>query len=131
MSMQDPIADMFCRIRNGQAAGKVRVTMPLSKQRHAIADLLLAEGYVRDVSVEQVDGKNHLAVVLKYYEGRPVIDTLERVSRPGLRVYKGKDELPRVMGGLGIAIISTSKGLMTDRQAREAGHGGEVLCVVS
>jgi len=131
MSMQDPIADMLTRIRNGQMAGKVRVTMPLSTQKKAIASLLLEEGYVREVLEEEVDGKRVLTVVLKYYEGKPVIETLDRVSRPGLRIYKGKDELPRVMDGLGIAIISTSRGLMTDRAARAAGHGGEVLCFVA
>lgn len=131
MSMQDPIADMLTRIRNGQMAGKVRVTMPLSTQKKAIASLLLEEGYVREVLEEEVDGKRVLTVVLKYYEGKPVIEKLDRVSRPGLRVYKGKDELPRVMDGLGIAIISTSRGLMTDRAARAAGHGGEVLCFVA
>jgi len=131
MSMQDPIADMLTRIRNGQMAGKVRVTMPMSKQKLAIANLLGAEGYVREVLQEEADGKHVLTVVLKYYEGKPVIDRLQRVSRPGLRVYKGKDELPRVLDGLGIAVISTSKGLMTDRVARADGHGGEVLCYVA
>lgn len=130
MSMQDPIADMLTRIRNGQMAGKVRVTMPLSKQKRAIAKVLKDEGYVRDALEEEVDGKRLLTVVLKYHEGKPVIDRLARVSRPGLRVYKNKDELPRVLDGLGIAVISTSQGLMTDRAARAAGHGGEVLCVV-
>ena len=131
MSMQDPIADMLTRIRNGQMAGKVRVTMPMSKQKLAIANLLEAEGYVREALREEADGKQVLTVVLKYYEGKPVIDRLQRVSRPGLRVYKGKDELPRVLDGLGIAVISTSKGLMTDRVARAGGHGGEVLCYVA
>lgn len=131
MSMQDPIADMLTRIRNGQSAGKVRVLMPLSKQRRAIADLLREQGYVKEVQTEDRDGIPHLSIVLKYHEGRPVIDTLQRVSRPGLRVYKGKDELPTVMGGLGIAIISTPKGMMTDKMAREAGHGGEVVCIVT
>ena len=130
MSMQDPIADMLTRIRNGQMAGKVRVTMPLSRQKRAIAALLKDEGYVRDALEEEVDGKRLLTVVLKYHEGKPVIDRVARVSRPGLRVYKSKDELPRVLDGLGIAVISTSRGLMTDRAARAAGHGGEVLCVV-
>jgi small subunit ribosomal protein S8 len=131
MSMQDPIADMLTRIRNGQAAGKVRVVMPLSKQKRAIANLLKEQGYVKEVELEDRDGVSHLSVVLKYYEGKPVIDTLQRVSRPGLRVYKGKDELPTIMGGLGIAIISTPRGLMTDKMAREAGHGGEVVCTVT
>ncbi len=131
MSMQDPIADMLTRIRNGQMAGKVRVTMPMSKQKIAIANLLRDEGYVRDVLAEEVDGKQVLTVVLKYHEGKAVIDRLERVSRPGLRVYKGKNDLPKVLDGLGVAIISTSSGLMTDRAARAAGYGGEVLCYVA
>ena len=131
MSMQDPIADMFTRIRNGQRAGKVRVVMAMSRQREAIAGVLKKQGYVRDYSVEAIDGKPQLAIVLKYFEGRPVIETLKRISRPGRRVYKRKHELPKVMDGLGIAIISTSKGLMTDHQARAAGHGGEVVCIVA
>ena len=131
MSMQDPIADMLTRIRNGQMAGKVRVTMPLSTKKRAIAELLKAEGYVRDFLEEDVDGKNVLTVVLKYYQGKPVIDLIKRVSRPGLRVYKSKTELPQVLDGLGVAVISTSKGLMTDRAARAAGYGGEVLCYVA
>lgn len=130
MSMQDPIADMLTRIRNGQAAGKVRVTMPVSKQKLAIAEVLKHEGFIRDYAPED-DEEGQFALVLKYYDGLPVIRQLKRVSRPGLRVYKGKGDLPTVMGGLGIAIISTSRGLMTDRAARAAGHGGEVLCVVS
>ena len=130
MSMQDPIADMLTRIRNGQMAGKVRVTMPMSKQKLAIARLLKDEGYVRDALEEEVDGKKLLTVVLKYYQGKPVIERLRRVSRPGLRVYKGKDELPKVLDGLGIAVVSTSRGLMSDRAARAAGHGGEILCTV-
>jgi small subunit ribosomal protein S8 len=129
--MQDPIADMLTRIRNGQMAGKVRVTMPLSTKKRAIAELLQAEGYVRDFLEEEVDGKNMLTVVLKYHQGKPVIDLIKRVSRPGLRVYKSKTELPRVLDGLGVAVISTSKGLMTDRAARTAGYGGEVLCYVA
>lgn len=131
MSMQDPIADMFTRIRNGQRAGKVRVVMAMSRQREAIAHVLKKQGYVRDFSVEEINGKSQLAVVLKYFEGRPVIETLRRISRPGRRVYKRKNELPKVMDGLGIAIISTSKGLMTDHQARAAGHGGEIVCIVA
>lgn len=131
MSMQDPISDMLTRIRNGQQAGKVRVTMPMSKQKLAIANLLKEQGFVRDVDVETIEGKTQLAIVLKYYEGKPVIDVLRRVSRPGLRVYKRKGEIPEVMGGLGVAIISTSHGLMTDKAAREAGYGGEVVCIVS
>ena len=131
MSMQDPIADMFTRIRNGQQAGKVRVVMTMSRQREAIARVLKKQGYVRGFSVEEIDGKPQLAIVLKYFEGKPVIETLRRISRPGRRVYKRKHELPKVMDGLGIAIISTSKGLMTDHQARTAGHGGEVVCIVA
>ena len=131
MSMQDPIADMFTRIRNGQQAGKVRVVMAMSRHREAVARVLKKQGYVRDFSVEEIDGKSQLAIVLKYFEGKPVIETLKRISRPGRRVYKRKHELPKVMDGLGIAIISTSKGLMTDHQARTAGHGGEVVCIVA
>ncbi len=131
MSMQDPIADMLTRIRNGQQAGKVRVTMPVSKQKVAIAQLLKDEGYVREVLLEDLNGKNVLTVVLKYYEGKPVIERIDRVSRPGLRVYKSKDELPQVLDGLGVAVISTSRGLMTDRAARAAGHGGEVICYLA
>ena len=131
MSMTDPIADMLTRVRNALAAGKLSVTMPSSKQKVAIANLLKDEGYINDVSVQDIDGKPMMEIALKYYEGRPVIDLIKRVSRPGLRVYKGKDELPNVMGGLGVAVISTSKGLMTDRAARKAGHGGEVLCFVA
>lgn len=130
MSMQDPIADMLTRIRNGQAAGKVRVTMPVSKQKLAIAEVLKQEGFIKDYALED-DDQSQFSLVLKYYDGQPVIRQLKRVSRPGLRVYKGKGDLPKVMGGLGVAIISTSRGLMTDRAARAAGHGGEVLCVVS
>lgn len=131
MSMQDPISDMFTRIRNGLSAGKLRVTMPMSKQKMAIATLLKDQGYIREISSEDEGGKPQLSIVLKYHEGRPVIDKLQRVSRPGLRVFKSKDELPTVMNGLGIAIISTSKGLMTDKAAREAGHGGEVIGIVT
>ena len=131
MSMQDPISDMLTRIRNGQLAGKVSVMMPMSKQKSAIAEVLKQQGYIREFAVEDVEGKAQLAVVLRYFEGKPVIETLQRISRPGLRVYKGKDDLPTVMGGLGVAIISTPRGLMTDRQARAAGHGGEVLCIVA
>lgn len=131
MSMQDPIADMFTRIRNGLSAGKLRVTMPMSKQKLAIASLLKEQGYIRDVDTEDQDGKPQLSVVLKYHEGKPVIEKLQRVSRPGLRIFKSKDDLPKVMNGLGIAIISTSKGLMTDKGAREAGHGGEVIGIVT
>lgn len=130
MSMQDPISDMLTRIRNGQMAGKVRVTMPMSKQKIAIANLLKDEGYVRDALEEEVEGKKLLTVVLKYYQGKPVIEKLKRISRPGLRVYKNKGQLPKVLDGLGIAVVSTSHGLMTDRAARAAGHGGEIVCTV-
>jgi small subunit ribosomal protein S8 len=129
--MQDPISDMLTRIRNGLAAGKVRVAMPLSKIKRAIAEVLRSEGYIKDFTVETVEGKQELFIVLKYFEGKPVIDRLDRVSRPGLRIYRSKDELPSVLGGLGIAIISTSHGLMTDRAARAAGYGGEVVCYVA
>jgi len=131
MSMTDPIADMLTRIRNALSAGKLSVLMPSSKQKIAIANLLEEEGYVSGVSVKDIDGKPVLEIALKYYEGKPVIDMIKRVSRPGLRVYKGKDELPSVMNGLGVAVLSTSKGLMTDRAARKAGHGGEVICFVA
>ena len=130
MSMQDPIADMFTRIRNGQMAAKVTVSMPSSKQRVAIAAVLKSEGYVSDFAVTG-EVKPVLEVTLKYFEGKQVIDTIERVSRPGLRIYKKKDELPKVMGGLGIAIVSTSKGVMTDRAARKAGMGGEIIGYVA
>ncbi|GAA0372095.1 30S ribosomal protein S8 [Bowmanella denitrificans] len=130
MSMQDPIADMFTRIRNGQLASKVSVTMPSSKLRVAIAKVLKDEGYIADFQASG-DVKPTLEVTLKYFEGKKVIETIERVSRPGLRIYKKKDELPKVMGGLGIAIVSTSKGVMTDRAARKAGMGGEVIGYVA
>ena len=131
MSMTDPIADLLTRIRNGQSSGKTEVNVPASKVKLAIAKVLKEEGYIEDFASTQLEGKPMLAVQLKYFQGRPVIDRLERVSRPGLRVYKGKDELPSILGGLGIAIVSTSQGVMSDRQARAAGHGGEVLCIVS
>ncbi len=124
--MTDPIADMFTRIRNGQSAAKVAVKMPSSKVKVAIANLLKEEGYITDFNVS-ADAKPQLEVQLKYFEGKVVIEMIKRVSRPGLRIYKGRDELPKVQAGLGIAIISTSKGLMTDRAARTAGLGGEVL----
>ena len=130
MSMQDPIADMLTRIRNGQERSKTRVTMPASKAKAAIAEVLKKEGYVKDFTVEEASGKPQLSVVLKYYEGKPVISMLKRVSRPSLRVYKGNSDVPTVLGGLGVAIVSTSQGVMADREARAAGHGGEVLCVV-
>ena len=131
MSMSDPIADMLTRIRNAQSTNKVTVSMPSSKTKAGIASVLKDEGYITDYSVNDVDGKPELTIELKYYEGRPVIESLQRASRPGLRLYKGKNELPRVHGGLGVAIISTSRGVMSDRQARAAGEGGEVLCTVS
>lgn len=130
MSMQDPIADMLTRIRNGQAANKVAVKMPSSKLKAAVADVLKKEGYIVDFAVSG-DVKPELEVTLKYFEGKPVVEKLERVSRPGLRIYKKKDELPKVMGGLGIAIVSTSKGVMTDRAARNAGMGGEIIGYVA
>jgi small subunit ribosomal protein S8 len=128
--MTDPIADMLTRIRNAQSAHKFDVTMPASKAKLAIAGVLKQEGYVADFSVSK-DAKPSLTVVLKYYEGRPVIASLNRVSRPGLRIYRNKDELPVVLNGLGIAIVSTSAGVMTDSQARASGRGGEVICTVS
>lgn len=131
MSMTDPIADFLTRIRNGQSSGKPEISCPSSKIKLALASVLKDEGYIEDFSVADNDGKPTLRVQLKYYEGRPVIDRLERVSKPGLRVYKGKDELPTILGGLGCVIISTSKGVMTGNKARQSGHGGEVLCIVS
>ena len=127
MSMTDPIADMFTRIRNAQAMGKQTVSMPASKLRQAVADLLKAEGYVLDSRRSEDAGKAQLEIRLKYFEGKPAIERIERVSRPGLRVYRGKDALPKVLGGLGISIVSTSSGLMTDAQARAKGLGGEVI----
>jgi len=131
MSMSDPIADMLTRIRNGQVRGKITIAMPSSKQKVAIANFLREEGYLDEVSVESETKKSELVIKLKYYRGKPVIELLKRVSRPGLRIYRGKDELPQVMGGLGVAIVSTSKGLMPDRAARAAGHGGEILAYVA
>ncbi len=131
MSMSDPIADLLTRIRNGQAAGKREVRMPSSKLKLAVANLLKDEGYVTDAKVEMPEGKPQLSVELKYFQGKPVIATLQRVSRPGLRVYTGKKELPSVLNGLGIAIVSTSRGLMSDRAARAAGQGGEILAIVT
>jgi small subunit ribosomal protein S8 len=129
--MSDPIADMLTRIRNAQIRGKVTITMPSSKQKLAIANLLKDEGYLSEVSVESEGDKPQLVIKLKYHRGKPVIEYLKRVSRPGLRVYRGKDELPNVWAGLGVAIVSTSKGLMTDRAARKAGHGGEIIAYVA
>ncbi|MCO7224985.1 30S ribosomal protein S8 [Pleionea sp. CnH1-48] len=132
MSMQDPIADLLTRIRNGQSAGKKSISMPSSKVKTSICNVLKEEGYINEFQVsEEAGNKNVLAIELRYYDGRPVIDEIKRVSRPGLRIYKKVDELPRVLDGLGIAIVSTSKGVMTDKAARAAGQGGEVICTVS
>lgn len=130
MSMQDPLSDMLTRIRNAQMAGKAAVEMPGSKLKAAVATVLKEEGYIADFAASSVDGKPRLAIDLKYYEGKPVIAEIDRISRPGLRSYSGKGDLPSVRAGLGVAIISTSKGVMTDRAARAAGIGGEVLCTV-
>ena len=130
MSLQDPVADMFTRIRNGQAANKVAVKMPSSKLKTAIAKVLKDEGYIEDFVVS-ADVKAELEVTLKYFQGKSVIETIDRVSRPGLRIYKKRGELPKVMGGLGVAIVSTSKGLMTDRAARKVGIGGEIIGYVA
>jgi len=131
MSMSDPIADMLTRIRNAQVVQKTAVAMPSSKVKVAIANVLKDEGYIEDFAVVEAAGKSELKISLKYYAGRPVIERLERVSRPGLRIYKGKDEIPSVMNGLGVAIVSTPKGVMTDRKARATGVGGEVICYVA
>ena len=130
MSMSDPIADMLTRIRNAQATDKVTVAIPSSKVKLAIAKVLKDEGYIEDFAQRDVEGKSVLEIGLKYYAGKPVIEKLERVSRPGLRIYKGRDDIPRVLNGMGVAIVSTSRGVMTDRRARETGVGGEVLCIV-
>jgi small subunit ribosomal protein S8 len=129
--MSDPIADMLTRIRNAQSANKASVAMPASRVKGAIAGVLKDEGYIEDFAVRENDGKPMLDISLKYYAGRPVIEKIERVSRPGLRIYRGNDKIPQVMNGLGVAIVSTSRGVMTDRKARAAGIGGEVLCVVA
>lgn len=131
MSMSDPIADMLTRIRNAQGVQKTTVNMPSSKVKVAIANVLKDEGYIEDFAVSTEGGKSELKIGLKYYTGRPVIERIERVSRPGLRIYKGKDEIPQVMNGLGVAIISTPQGVMTDRKARATGVGGEVICYVA
>ena len=131
MSMSDPIADMLTRIRNAQGVEKSEVVMPSSKLKVAIAEVLKDEGYIDGFQVTANDGKPELRIGLKYYAGRPVIERLERVSRPGLRVYKGRDAIPQVMNGLGVAIVSTPRGVMTDRKARAAGVGGEVICYVA
>jgi small subunit ribosomal protein S8 len=131
MSMSDPIADMLTRIRNAQSVEKAAVTMPSSKLKVAIAQVLKDEGYIDGFVVKAESGKSELEISLKYYAGRPVIERIERVSRPGLRIYKGRDEIPQVMNGLGVAIVTTPKGVMTDRKARQTGVGGEVLCYVA
>ncbi|EBS7315288.1 30S ribosomal protein S8 [Salmonella enterica] len=132
MSMQDPIADMLTRIRNGQAANKAAVTMPSSKLKVAIANVLKEEGFIEDFKVEgDTKPELELELTLKYFQGKAVVESIQRVSRPGLRIYKRKDELPKVMAGLGIAVVSTSKGVMTDRAARQAGLGGEIICYVA
>ncbi|VAW69928.1 SSU ribosomal protein S8p (S15Ae) [hydrothermal vent metagenome] len=130
MSMSDPVADMLTRIRNGQSASKVEVTMPASNMKQSIAQVLKDEGYITDFTVSK-DAKPEMSVSLKYYDGKPVIEMIKRTSRPGLRIYKNKDELPRVLNGLGIVIVSTSKGMMTDQAARAAGIGGELICTVA
>jgi small subunit ribosomal protein S8 len=131
MSMNDPISDLLTRIRNGQAAGRAAVSMQSSRVKEAIVRVLKDEGYVADFVVSRDGARKSLVVALKYHAGKPVIERLERVSRPGLRAYRGKDALPKVLGGLGVAIVSTPQGVMTDREARRAGQGGEVLCVVA
>jgi small subunit ribosomal protein S8 len=131
MSMSDPIADMLTRIRNAQSSEKPLVAMPASRVKAAIAQVLKDEGYIEDFAVRDLEGRRTLEIGLKYYAGKPVIEKIERISRPGLRIYKPKDDLPKVMNGLGVAIVSTSHGVMTDRKARGLGVGGEVLCIVA
>ena len=131
MSMTDPIADMLTRIRNAQMVSHTEVLIPSSKVKLSIAQVLKDEGYIEDYAVRDGEGHKQLAIALKYYAGRPVIERIERVSRPGLRIYKGVQEIPKVMNGLGVAILSTSRGVMTDRKARATGVGGEVLCIVA
>jgi len=131
MSMTDPIADLLTRIRNGQSARKATVSLASSKLKQAIVKVLKDEGYIADFSIHSDDGKPELRIELKYYEGRPVIDRIERVSRPGLRIYRGKNEIPQVLGGMGTVIVSTPKGVMTDKAAHAIGQGGEVLCIVA
>jgi small subunit ribosomal protein S8 len=131
MSMSDPIADMLIRIRNAQLVGHTEVSMPASKLKSAIAQVLKDEGYIEDFALREDGAKKELRIGLKYYAGRPVIERLERVSKPGLRVYRGRNDIPRIMNGLGVAILSTSRGVMTDRKARADGVGGEVLCIVA
>jgi small subunit ribosomal protein S8 len=131
MSMSDPIADMLVRIRNAQTVGHAEVIMPASRLKASIAEVLKQEGYIEDFALREAGPKKELRIGLKYYAGKPVIERLERVSKPGLRVYRGRDDIPRVMNGLGVAILSTSRGVMTDRKARADGVGGEVLCIVA
>jgi small subunit ribosomal protein S8 len=131
MSMTDPVADMLTRIRNAQACGKTTVAMPSSKLKGAIAQVLKDEGYIEGFVVKPNEGKPEIEIALRYYAGQPVIEKIERVSRPGLRVYRGAQDIPKVMNGLGVAIVSTPKGVMTDRKARATGIGGEVLCIVA
>jgi small subunit ribosomal protein S8 len=131
MSMADPIADLLTRIRNGQRAGKAEVSLQSSRVKVAIAQVLKDEGYIADFAVQEAAGRRTLTIVLKYHAGQPVIVRIDRVSRPGLRQYRGRSELPKVLGGLGVAIVSTPAGVMTDREARRIGQGGEVLCVVA
>lgn len=130
MSMTDPVADMLTRLRNGQTAQKIEVRMPSSKLKQSIAKVLKDEGYISDYTVTEESNKQVLVVALKYYDGKPVIETLQRVSRPGLRIYRGHQKLTKIIGGLGVAIVSTSHGVMSDRAARADGYGGEVLCYV-
>ena len=132
MSISDPLSDLLTRIRNGQSANKTAVSMPCSKLKVSVCRVLKQEGYIEDFAVKEVENnKSILDISLRYYQGKPVIESIQRVSKPGRRVYKGADELPKVLGGFGVAIISTSRGLMSDKEAREGGHGGEVLCTVS
>jgi small subunit ribosomal protein S8 len=131
MSMHDPVADMLTRIRNAQLVGHAEVSMPASQLKASIAQVLKDEGYIEDFALREKGAKKELAIGLKYYAGRPVIERLERVSKPGLRVYKGRNDIPKVLNGLGVAILSTSRGVMTDRKARADGVGGEVLCIVA
>lgn len=131
MSMTDPISDMLTRIRNGQKARMRAVSMPASKMKLAVANVLVEEGYLDDVTVEEDGVKRNMTIILRYHDGEPVIEHIARASRPGLRLYAGVDGIPRVQGGLGVAVVSTSRGVMSDRQARHQGHGGEVICLVS
>ena len=131
MSLSDPLADMLTRVRNGQAANKTHVKMPSSKLKLSVCAVLKEEGYIEDFSVVHCESKADLTINLKYFKGNPVIESIQRVSKPGRRVYKAASEIPSVLGGFGVAIVSTSKGVMTDKKARQDGHGGEILCVVS